>query len=232
MPGHRRSTRSSVDLAQGKFDMVAAASTITARSRADCRLLRSLLPDRRKRWSCMPGSRHQTVDDLGGNTVAAQSGTTGEIYANDKTDASEVRGYPQGPDAINALRGGQVDAVIIDLPVGPGRGQEAGWDRDRATRSRPTSSTGCRCQQDNDALREAVNKELAEMKKDGASTGSTRSTSGSNPPAVGRSRARTSRSESLRTESAARGKGAHGRPLPLSVTAAAHGPEQRRRRWT
>ena len=35
-------------------------------------------------------------------------------YAEDETDAGEVRGFPEGPDAIAALVTGQVDAVIID----------------------------------------------------------------------------------------------------------------------
>ncbi len=63
------------------------------------------------------GSDITSVDDLAGKIVGAQDATTGETYANDETDASEVRGFPEGPDAIAAVTTGQVDAAIIDEPV-------------------------------------------------------------------------------------------------------------------
>jgi polar amino acid transport system substrate-binding protein len=104
------------DVANGQFDIAAAASTITPeRERtvdfsdpyyaADQSLL------------VTEDSDIQSADDLGGAVVGAQDATTGEAYANDETDAAEVRGFPEGPDAIAALETGQVDAVIIDLPV-------------------------------------------------------------------------------------------------------------------
>ena len=61
------------------------------------------------------GSDIKTVDDLAGKIVGAQDGTTGETYANDNTDAAEVRPFPQTDDAYNALKTGQVDAVLNDL---------------------------------------------------------------------------------------------------------------------
>ena len=70
------------------------------------------------------------VDDLDGAIVGAQDGTTGEAYANDETGASEVRGFPQGPDAITALVTGQVDATIIDQPVAVDAVREARRDGD------------------------------------------------------------------------------------------------------
>jgi polar amino acid transport system substrate-binding protein len=104
------------DTANGQFDIAAAASTITPeRERtvdfsdpyyaADQSLL------------VAKDSDIQSVDDLEGAVVGAQDATTGEAYANDETDADEVRGFPEGPDAIAALETGQIDAVIIDLPV-------------------------------------------------------------------------------------------------------------------
>jgi polar amino acid transport system substrate-binding protein len=62
------------------------------------------------------GSDIQTVDDLAGKIVGAQDGTTGETFASDNTDAAEVRPFPQIDDAYNALKNGQVDAVLNDLP--------------------------------------------------------------------------------------------------------------------
>jgi polar amino acid transport system substrate-binding protein len=153
------------DLAQGKFDIVAAASTI--------------LPDRERTVDfsdpyyltpqsllVTPNSDISTVDDLGGKTVGAQDGTTGEFYAQDETDASEVRGYPEGPDAINALRAGQVDAVIIDFAVGQDAVEKQGGV-EIAQRIVTNELYGFPTAEDNDALREQVNDALVEMKDDG-----------------------------------------------------------------
>jgi polar amino acid transport system substrate-binding protein len=153
------------DLAQGKFDIVAAASTI--------------LPDRERTVDfsdpyyltpqsllVTPNSDISTVDDVGGKTVGAQDGTTGEFYAQDETDASEVRGYPEGPDAINALRAGQVDAVIIDFAVGQDAVEKQGGV-EIAQRIVTNELYGFPTAEDNDALREQVNDALVEMKDDG-----------------------------------------------------------------
>jgi ABC-type amino acid transport substrate-binding protein len=104
------------DTANGQFDIAAAASTITPERE---RTVDFSDPYYAADQSLMvaKGSDIQSVDDLGGAVVGAQDATTGEAYANDETDAEEVRGFPEGPDAIAALETGQVDAVIIDLPV-------------------------------------------------------------------------------------------------------------------
>lgn len=52
-------------------------------------------------------------DDLNGKTIGVQLGTTGDIYAEDITDATIER-YNKGADAVVALKQGKVDAVIID----------------------------------------------------------------------------------------------------------------------
>ena len=54
-----------------------------------------------------------SVDDLEGKTIGVQLGTTGDIYAEDIKDAT-VEKYNKGADAIQALKQGKVDAVIID----------------------------------------------------------------------------------------------------------------------
>ena len=40
------------------------------------------------------GDEIASVDDLSGKIVGAQDATTGETYAQDETDAAEVRGFP------------------------------------------------------------------------------------------------------------------------------------------
>lgn len=56
-------------------------------------------------------------DDLTeGVRVGVKAGTTGERYVVDNTSATFVR-YQEAPDALNALANGEVDAVVIDIPV-------------------------------------------------------------------------------------------------------------------
>ncbi|MCR5304000.1 MAG: transporter substrate-binding domain-containing protein [Lachnospiraceae bacterium] len=58
-----------------------------------------------------------SVDDLKGKIVGVQLGTTGDIYISDyEKDGSgtTVERYNKGADAVQALKQGRIDAVIID----------------------------------------------------------------------------------------------------------------------
>lgn len=104
------------DLAQGKFDMVASATTIT--------------PEREKTVDfsdpyylaeqailVKEGSDVKTVEDLKGLTVGVQQGTTGEEFVEEEAEAGEVRSFPEGPDLITPLQGGTIEAAVLDIPV-------------------------------------------------------------------------------------------------------------------
>jgi len=55
-----------------------------------------------------------SIDDLEGKKIGVQLGTTGDFYATDDYGAENVTQYGKGADAVIALTGGDVDAVIID----------------------------------------------------------------------------------------------------------------------
>ena len=55
-----------------------------------------------------------SIDDLSGKKIGVQLGTTGDIYATDDYGSDFVTQYGKGADAVIALKGGDVDAVIID----------------------------------------------------------------------------------------------------------------------
>ena len=70
------------------------------------------------------GSKPNTVksaDDLPGKTIGVQMGTTGDTYATELEEEPEegkepakIEKYDSGADAVNALKQGKVDCVIID----------------------------------------------------------------------------------------------------------------------
>ena len=60
------------------------------------------------------GSDIASIDDLEGKTIGAQQGTTGAIYAADDYGAENVTTYASGNLAVEGLKTGKVDCVIID----------------------------------------------------------------------------------------------------------------------
>jgi polar amino acid transport system substrate-binding protein len=153
------------DVAAGQYDIAAAASTITP-GRQKTVNFSDPYYEAQQALLVPEGSDIASVDDLSGAIVGAQDGTTGETYANDETDASEVRGFPEGPDAVSALITGQVDAVIIDQPVAVDALEKQGGVE--IAEEIPTNELyGFAMSKENPALLEAVNEALQTIKDDG-----------------------------------------------------------------
>lgn len=153
------------NLAQGKFDMVASATTITAEREKEVDFSEPYFPADQS-LMVKKGSDIKTVDNLKGKTVGAQLGTTGAAYAKDKTDAKSVRTYDLIDDAFKALGAGQVDAVINDCPVSK-YAERAHPDLVVVRAIATHELYGFVFPSGSDALREAFNKELAAVKDDG-----------------------------------------------------------------
>lgn len=153
------------DLAQDKFDIVIAGTTILPeRERvvdfSDPYFLneQSLLVKK--------GGDIRTIDDLAGKTVGVQKGTTGDTYAKKNADADDLRAYPEIDDAFNALRAGQIDGVIFDL-IGTREAARTLEDLEVAETYDTDEVLAMSFAEDNDALREAANEIIAELKQDG-----------------------------------------------------------------
>ncbi|MBN8868191.1 MAG: amino acid ABC transporter substrate-binding protein [Solirubrobacterales bacterium] len=104
------------DVARRKFDLVASAATITPDRKRTVAFsdpyydaLQSIVVRRH--------SRIHSVSGLAGRVVGVQSGTVGEWFAKDETDAARVVDFPNGPAALRAVRRGRVDATILDQPI-------------------------------------------------------------------------------------------------------------------
>ncbi len=60
----------------------------------------------------------ESVDDLATAKIGVQLGTTGDIYVTDEYTEAEVQQFNKGADAIQSLKQGKVDCVVIDkLPA-------------------------------------------------------------------------------------------------------------------
>ena len=153
------------DLAQGKFEMVASATTIT--------------PDREKTVDfsdpyylaeqailAKEGSDVKSIEDLSGLTVGVQQGTTGEEYVEEETDAGEVRSYPEGPDMVTPLRGGTIDAAVLDIPVAENLAA-AGAGIEVSAEIKTGEEYGLVVPQGEEDLLNEVNEALQELKDDG-----------------------------------------------------------------
>ena len=60
----------------------------------------------------------EKVDDLANAKIGVQLGTTGDIYVSDEYPDAEIQQFNKGADAIQSLKQGKVDCVVIDkLPA-------------------------------------------------------------------------------------------------------------------
>jgi polar amino acid transport system substrate-binding protein len=156
------------DTANGQFDLAAAASTITP-AREKVVTFSDPYYEAQQALVVVEGSDIASTEDLSGAVVGAQDATTGETYANDETDAAEVRGFPEGPDAIAAVATEQVDAAIIDLPVAVEAVEKQGGIE--VVEEIPTEEFyGFAMPQDNTSLHDAVNGALATLAENGTLT--------------------------------------------------------------
>jgi ABC-type amino acid transport substrate-binding protein len=156
------------DLAQGKFEAVASATTITP-EREETVDFTNPYYFSEQAIVVKDGSSIDSVEALDGATVGAQQGTTGQEFVEEKTNVGELRTFPQGPDTFSALKAGTVEAVVIDIPVAEhGVEESEGLEVSAAI---PTEENyGFVVPQGNEELLEELNKGLEEIKQDGTFT--------------------------------------------------------------
>lgn len=156
------------DVGQGKFEAVISAATITAeREKAVAFSDPYYLSE--QAILVKEGSEITGLEDLEGKVVGAQQGTTGLELGKEKANASELRPYPEGPDAVNALKSGTVEAVIIDAPVAQNAVEETSGI-EIAEKVPTEESYGIAVALNNTELLEEINQGLKEVIEDGTYT--------------------------------------------------------------
>ena len=152
----------------GQYDAAIAATTITP-ARAKKVGFSDPYFNSSQGLLVQSGSDITSLEDLSGKIVGAQDGTTGETYAQDNTDASEVRPFPQIDQAYNALKSGQVEAVLNDLPSVNSAAEDLGGLE--VVQDFPTDEQyGILVPLTNPELLDAINSALQEVKDDGTLT--------------------------------------------------------------
>ena len=112
------------------------------------------------------GSDITGPDDLKGKKIGVQEGTTGHIYCSDDYGEDNVIAYTTGANAIEALKTGKVDCVVIDNEpakefVAANTGLKI-LDTEYVTEDYAIAIS-----KDNDELLDKVDKALNELKEDG-----------------------------------------------------------------
>ena len=153
------------DVAQGKFDAVISAATITdEREKAVDFSNPYYLSE--QAVLVKEGSDVESLEDLEGKTVGVQQGTTGLELAKEELGGAEVRPFPEGPDAVNALKAGTVEGVVIDAPVAQNAVEKSGGVE--IAEKVPTEETyGIAVAQGETELLDEINKALKEVEDDG-----------------------------------------------------------------
>ena len=150
---------------QGKFEAVISAATITEEREKAVDFSNPYYLSEQA-VLVKEGSDVKSLEDLEGQTVAVQQGTTGQELAKEELGGSEIRPFPEGPDAVNALKAGTVEGVIIDAPVAQNAVEKSGGV-EIAEKVPTEEEYGIAVAQGETELLEEINKGLEEVLDDG-----------------------------------------------------------------
>lgn len=153
------------DQQAGKFDIVASSTTITPARQKKVTFSDPYFNADQSLMVQKGGDLTNTDGITSDTRIAVQEGTTGQEYAETKTDA-QVQAYPAIGTAFNALQAGQVDGVINDFPVSAYALRK--YPQLDVVQTIPTGEEyGFPMQKSNTALIDAVNGALGDLIADG-----------------------------------------------------------------
>ena len=164
----------------GKADLGASGFTITEERR---RLVDfSDVFDKSVQYLIVPkGSPVKFVEDLAGRKIGGQNGTTGFMMVEDainkgvlKGMKTEIKSYNNAPDAVVAMKAGQLDAVVIDKLVAMALASKNDMDCFELLKKdgqglAAAEEFGMIVAKGNEDLLAIVNEVIREMKQSGAS---------------------------------------------------------------
>jgi polar amino acid transport system substrate-binding protein len=162
--------KSGQDLNSGKCDVAAAAMTITDEREQALDFSEGYF-DAHQAMLVRTGKGYKALADLKGKRVGVQTGTTGEIYVKEQNDKEKldlkIVAYEDLGAEQAALEGGQIEAIINDLPVWTEYVKENPGKFEIAAEFDTGEQYGMAVKTGNKALLDVINKVLAEAKQDG-----------------------------------------------------------------
>jgi polar amino acid transport system substrate-binding protein len=158
--------QSGATLAAGQCDLAASAMTITE-DRAENLNFSDPYYDSLQSLVVPADSDVTSLEDLAGQSLGVQRGTTGAMFAQENApEDTEIVEFSSGPDLFTAMQAGQVAAGLQDLPVNIERVEQD--DEFQIVAEFDTGEQyGFAAALGNDALTDAVNATLQEMRDDG-----------------------------------------------------------------
>lgn len=110
---------------------------------------------------------YATLEDLAGQTIGVQSGTTGEAYANENTpQGATIQSFEDSDGLFGAIAAGQIAAILQDFPVNAFRATQD--DSLVVTETFPTGEQyGFAVEKGNEGVLTLINDGLAELRDSG-----------------------------------------------------------------
>ncbi|WP_395694591.1 ABC transporter substrate-binding protein [Nocardioides sp.] len=160
--------QSGLALNSGQCDMAASAMTITPEREKNIGFSEGYY-DSEQSLLVPADSSIASIDDLDGVKVGVQKGTTGEAYANENASGASIVVFPSDGEMYTALKAGQVQALLQDLPVNlDHQNDPKAAGQFKVVETYDTGEKyGLAMKKTNTALIDAVNQALAEMKSNG-----------------------------------------------------------------
>lgn len=156
--------QSGLALNSRQCDMVASAMTITEERAANLEFSEGYY-DSLQSLLVAEGSDISSIDDLAGQRVGVQQGTTGATYAEENATDAEIVTFPSDAEMWQAVQAGQVVALLQDLPVN--LEHTTSGDYTIAEEYQTDEQYGFAARQGNTDLIEAVNEQLQTLRDDG-----------------------------------------------------------------
>jgi len=156
--------QSGLAMNSGQCDMAASAMTITD-ERAKKIGFSDPYYDSEQSLLVPADSDITGIGDLDGKNVGVQRDTTGATYAADNAKGAKIIAYKDDGSEFNALKAGNVDALLQDLPVNIEHTKDGSY---KVVETYKTDEQyGLAMKKTNTALIDKVNELLAAMKSDG-----------------------------------------------------------------
>jgi polar amino acid transport system substrate-binding protein len=152
-------------LKSDKYDILMSAMTITEERSQQIDFSDPYI-DSDQSIAVKSGSSIKSEEDLVGKVVGVQVDTTGQFTAEKMTGLKEIRKYETILAAFEDLKLGRIDAIVNDYPVNAYISlKQGGTEVVKVIKTDEKYGIGIK--KGNDQLREAINRVLAEIKRDG-----------------------------------------------------------------